>query len=339
MSGVIVLPKKRVSYTIDTTLVKDMKIGDIFALAGRIERGGGAEKVGVDRDLGLAAQYVRNFLLTYQFNTNGMSLTIEKFNRLHNIIDEDYIQQHRLNYVSYYIVQDIMDWLDEKKRMNRTSLNYWKKAERCFKDYQTAHKSKLDKGAWNAVQDHMRITFDEVRPFIEPLENAIRDYLIQHRQGIIDAGQKDDIILLAKTYMALMFCAAVRNTQINFFNGVWDRYGVDFRRHYTYADIGGVGRNFVWMIGTLGVKFTKDNEGDYVPAGVDVTKSVRVNSEWNVIVNLLTNSEIMDENALAAINLNPDVKADYEARIAKVEQAEMDAALARLKETANVSSL
>lgn len=339
MSRVIVLPRKRVSYTIDTTLVKDMKIGDIFALAGRIERGGGAEKVGVDRDLGLAAQYVRNFLLTYQFNTKGMSLTVEKFNRLHNIIDEDYIQQHRLNYVSYFIVQDIMDWLDEKKRMNRTSQNYWNKAERCFKDYQTAHKSNLDKGAWNAVQDHMRITFDEVRPFIEPLENAIRDYLIQHRQGIIDAGQKDDIILLAKTYMALMFCAAVRNTQINFFNGIWDRYGVDFSRHYTYADIGGVGRNFVWMIGTLGVKFTKDNDGDYVPAGVDVTKSVRVNSEWNIIVNLLTNSEIMDEDALAAINLNPDVKADYEARIAKVEQDEMDAALARLKETANVSSL
>lgn len=329
----------KVSYTINTSLVKDKTVGDVFQLVNRIERAGGAERIGVDRDLGIAAQWVRNELIKYRFNEKGFRHTVADFYRMHKMVAEDFIHNHRLNYMTFYTVRDVCDWLDDKGKLVFTAKSFWKKIDRIFSDYQQKHKSMVDHCVWMTINDHMGFAYNTIAEHIEPLENAIRDYLIQHRSEIIACKQKDDITLLAKTYLCLLFCAALRNTKRNFFNNILEQKGFDLSVDYTYADIEGVSRNFVFLMQTLGIKFCKDDDGDDVPIGVDIAKSVRVESEWNNIVRKLTDADLMDEMAIKAINLNPETKADYENILAKQEKVELDKAIEDLKTMPNVKVL
>ena len=93
------------------------------------------------------------------------------------------------------------------------------------------------------------------------------------------------------------------------------------------------------MMEQLGVRFEKDKDNDYVIKGVDFNNSLRVNSAWDTIVNVVTDENIMDATALAAINMNPKVKADYEAIIAKEEEKELSQAIGDLSTKFKVSSL
>ena len=136
-----------------------------------------------------------------------------------------------------------------------------------------------------------------------------------------------------------MFCAALRNTRNNFFKTIYDAKGFDLSCLFVYSDIGNVCLNFTRMLQSMGVKFDKDADGDDVPAGVDVSKSVRVESEWNNIVYILTDKDLMDEQALQAINMNPKTKEEYESIIAAEDKREMKDAIEQLKLHHNVSKL
>ena len=121
----------------------------------------------------------------------------------------------------------------------------WKEMEKYFGFYQKSHRNDVEHAAWMTVQDHLRLVCDEVRPFLEPLENAVRDYLIQKRSEITASGQKDDIPLLTKVYVILMFCAALRNTRVSFLRNIYVEKGFDLSYDYRYADIDAIGRMFV----------------------------------------------------------------------------------------------
>ena len=136
-----------------------------------------------------------------------------------------------------------------------------------------------------------------------------------------------------------MFCAATRNSREDYFRRCIEKWGVDFSFDYTYTDLQSVIRNLVWMMEQLGVRFEKDKDNDYVIKGVDFNNSLRVNSAWDTIVNVVTDEGIMDETALAAINMNPKVKADYDAIIAKEEEKELSQAIGDLSTKFKVSSL
>lgn len=328
-----------ITYTINTMLAKDMTIGEIFEMANKIKAKGGVQNAGIDRDLGFAVLYLRNELLSYRFNEKGYKHNVSDFYQMRKMVDEDFLQNHRLNYVTYYVVQDIADWLDDKKKLRFTVKKFWSKAEDVFKLYQHKHRRMVDQSTWSTIQDHMALVWGVVYPRIEPLEFAIRDYLIQKRGIIQECGQKDDITLLSKVYSALMFCAALRNTRRNFFNNIYNDKGFDLSPFFEYSDIDSVCLNFVRMMQTMGIKFKQDSDGDDVPIGVDVNQSVRVESEWNNIVYILTDKELMDERALAAINMNPNTKAEYEAIIAAADRREMKDAIERLKQKQKVSKL
>ena len=111
---------------------------------------------------------------------------------------------------------------------------------------------------------------------------------------------------------------------------VTQKYGIDLSIDFRYADVSSMSRNFVWMMEQLGVRFVKDKDGDFALLGIEFDKSVRVEANWNSIVSIVTDDNLMDEMALEAINMNPKAKADYEAIVAKEEQAELDDALGDL---------
>ena len=324
------------SYRIDTSLVKGMKVMELFALASRIEKAGGSRNAGVGMDLGLACLFVRNDIMRYRFESRGWQTTVGDLYRIRQVACEDFIQIHRLNYVVYNVVQSVADRLDDKGLLVRNVKKFWRLAESTYDEYMTSHKRKIDRSSWNTVQDHCRMVFAMVEPRIEPLSNAVRDYLIQHRNEITSCGQKDDIAMLTDIYVVLMFCAALRNTRKKFVSDIIEQKGIDFSCETSYADIDGVCRNFVWMMQQFGFRFGRDKDGDLVPDGVDISKSVRVDTEWNRIVDIVTDSDLMDRTALDAINMNPETKADYEARMACIEQKELDSAIEDLSQKYNV---
>lgn len=321
---------KNVTYKINTLLVKDMTVGEVINMGNEILAKHGSKNAGIDMDLGLAALYIRNDLMKYTFTKKGFDVRVEDFYRMRQTVAEDFIQIHRLNYLAYMVVQDFADIIDDKGLLKNNLKKCWKDIEKLFDKYKKAHWADLDKASRSTVDDHLRLVINVVKPYIEPLENAVRDYLIQKRGEITASGQRDDIALLTKVYVILMFLAALRNTRTNFLRSIYVEKGFDLTSDFIYADIDGVGRQFVYMMGFMGVKFTKDKDGDYVPIGVDISQSVRVEAAWNAIVDIVTNEELMEAKALEAININPEAKADYEARIARIEQKEMDAAIGEL---------
>ena len=323
-------------YRINTNLVKDMTVGRVISIGnGIVERHG----VGVTQEIELAALYVRNDLVRFKFTPKGFDIKVEDFYRMVRMVSEDFIQIHRLNYLTYQKVQEFADELEAKGQLKNNLKKCWKDIEGMFDKYQKAYRGVSDSHVWATVQDHLNLVCNLVQPHIEPLENAVRDYLIQHREDIVRSCQRDDITLLTKVYVILMFCAALRNTRLNFFRNILVEKGFDLSCDFRYADIDGVGRMFVHMMGFMGVRFTKDKDGDAVPVGVDMSKSVRVEGAWNAIVRIVTNDQLMDEKAIEAINMNPDTKADYEARMAKIEQKELDAAIGELGQKFNVTGL
>ena len=239
----------------------------------------------------------------------------------------------------WWTVLGIYDWMEEKHLLTRNAIKYWRMIEKEFARYQSEHAALNERASYVAVQDHVRLAYDAVRPLIEPLEIALRDYMIQKRTQMVAAGQKDDILLLSKVAVGLLFAAACRNTDKNFLQTVIDEYGVNLKADFKYADISSIGRNFVWMVRQLGVKFGRDKDGDAQLLGIDFDKSVRVEAAWNAIVRIVTDSELMDEKALEAINMNPTVKADYEALVAREEEKELNVAIGDLSSRFKVSSL
>lgn len=328
-----------IKYEIDLKLVMDKPLGEIKNTSLLVKSKGGSVKAGVDQKFGMACMYVWNQLERLDFTSIGLQLTLRDFYQLNGKFGEEFIHIHRLNYMMYNVILRLFDYMEEKKLLNSNVKRYWKKIDKAVKDYYTIYKSLLDEETWCAVDDHMRLAFNKVEPLLEPLEKSIRDYLIQKRPQMLEVRQRDDITLLTKLQGALMFCAATRNSREDYFRRCIEKWGVDFSFDYTYTDLQSVIRNLVWMMEQLGVRFEKDKDNDYVIKGVDFNNSLRVNFAWDTIVNVVTDENIMDATALAAINMNPKVKADYEAIIAKEEEKELSQAIGDLSSKFKVSSL
>lgn len=317
----------------------DKTIGDIKYTDSIVRSKGGSVNAGVNQDYGIACMYVWKQLSNYRFTPEGLKLTLRTLYDVDQKFGEDSINLHRTNYMTYRVLDMVYNWMIDKKLFKGNAKKYWKKIYNTFKNYQTEHKSRIDQSSFMTVIDHERIAFSYIEPRLEPLEIAIRDYLIQHRSGIKESGQKDDITLLTKTYVGLMFCTALRNTRSEFFERFEKAFGIDFTTEYKWANINDIGRNFVWMMEQLGIKFVKDKDGDIVLKGVNVDNSCRVQSEWKSIVNIVTDEELMDETALQAINLNPKTKADYERVVAEAEEQMLVQAMGDLSSKFKVSSL
>ena len=329
----------KVTYNIDLTLVHDRTIGEIESIFYMVNGKGGGKNAGIDQKLSIAALFIWKELKPYRFYAEGKKLTVREFYALRAGIQREFIHIHRLNYLAYRTVQDVYDWMDDSHLLTYNVKGYWKKVERVYNDYKKKHLTMTDLSTYRLVDEHVCLVANEVQALIPQLETSVRDYLIQHRAEMLEAGQKDDITLLTKIQIGILFCAALRNTRRNFFADIIKNHGVDLSSDYTYADITSIGRNFVSMAEQLGVKFTTDKDGDYILKGVLVEKSVRVDSAWNKIVNIVTDDELMDQMVLKAINLNPEAKKDYEATVAKEEEKIMMEAMGDLSSKFKVTKL
>jgi hypothetical protein len=330
---------EKIKYQIELGLIADMPLCEVERIYHVVMNSGGSSKAKVEQKVAIAALYEWPILSKYSYTADGKKLSVKEFHTLQRRVGNEFIHIHRLNYMVYNTLLMIHDWLEDSGLMRNNTKRWWKMIERTWTDYQTLHKKTIDQATWVTVQDHMAFACYEVDPLVPQLEVAIRDYLIQHRTEMLAVGQKDDITLLTRIQVGLMFCAALSNSRRHFFNQFVQQFGVDFRFDFVYADITGVAKNFVCMCGQMGVKFAKDKDGDMVLMGIDFDKSLRVQQAWDAIVDVVTNEELMDEAALKAINLNPVTKAGYEREIAKADADELQEALGTLSTKFKVSKL
>ena len=186
----------KVTYKIDLSLVFKKTIDEILGIDSQVRVAGGSKNYGIDQAVGIAAMYAAKELRKYRISLEGRKLQYEQFLHLRKRMGEEYIHIHRLNYMVYTVIQDMHDWMEDEGLKNFNTERYWKKIERTFSDYQKAHRQMTDSVAWSTVQDHVRLVYDAVSPKIEPLENAVRDFLIWKRPEMVAQGQKDDITLL-----------------------------------------------------------------------------------------------------------------------------------------------
>lgn len=330
---------KKISYIVELGLIADMPLCEVERIYYVVMNAKGSSKAKVDQKVAIAALYEWPILSKYSYTPNGKRLNVKEFHLLQRRVGNEFIHIHRLNYMAYNILLVIHDWLEDKGHISFNTKRWWKMIERTWNEYQVLHKRELDQPTWVTVQDHMTLACSVVDPFVPTLDVAVRDFLIQHRTEMVASGQKDDITLLTRIQVGLMFCAALRNSCNDFFNRIIRDYGVDFRFDFVYADITGITKNFIGMCEQMGVKFTKDKDGDYVLLGINFDKSLRVQQAWDSIVDVVTDEELMDETALKAINMNPEVKADYEREIAKADAVELEEALGDLSSKFKVSKL
>ena len=326
-------------YTINLSLIKDMTLAEIKRIDFEVRSKGGSKNTEIDQNIAIEAMYACKELRKYNFTKEGISITLDRFYKLRVLVGQEFIHLHRLNYMTYRNICDTHDWLEDKGLLTSNAKRYWKKVEQTFENYQKAHYAQLDQSAWGTIQDHVRLAYNTIQPLIEPLEFAVRDYLIQKRNPMVAAGQKDDITLLTKVQTGILFCAALRNTFNRYFDGCRKKHGCDFSVDFKYADISPIGRNFVWMMEQLGVKFVKDADGDYILKGVVMEDSLRVEQAWNAIVDVVTDEDLMDKTALEAINMNPETKADYERIIEKDKEREVKEAIGDLSSKFKVTKL
>ena len=299
----------------------------------------GSKNAKVDQKVAIAALYDGPLLSRYNYTAQGKQLKVSEFHTLQRYVGNDFIHIHRLNSTVYTVLLDVHDWLDDRGLITFNVKRWWKMVERTWTDYQNQHKGQIDRPAWIAVQNHMAFVYHEVEPLINPLEVAVRDCLIQHRQELVAAGQKDDITVLTRVQVALLFCAALRNSRRHFFDRFIADYGVDFRFDFVYADITGIIKNFGCMCTQMGVKFDMDKDGDLTLVGITIDKSLRVEQAWDAIANVVTDEELMDEAALKAINMTPETKAEFEREIAMADEQELMKSLGNLSTKFKVSKL
>ena len=325
-------------YDTDLSVIHDMTVGEIFTACSRLAAAGNSKKAGMDLERATVLVVARNILARYDFTKKGLDMDFKTFLKTEEKVDWQFVHIHRIGYVMYYQMQEVYDYLEEKRQMTANVKRYWKLIENGFRQYQLKHKSISKGSAWVTLQDHMRLVNDALTPMKQTLEDSIRDYLIWNRKEMVGAGQKDDITLLSKVGVTLLFVAARDNTYKGFIARSAEDYGIDFRNSFGYAELGSLGRNFVWMMRQVGVRFDTDKDGDAILLGTDYDRSVRVNASWDAMTRALTDDELMDSLSIQAICMNPEAKADYNAVIAEEEQKALDRAIDKLKQQPNVKS-
>ena len=302
---------------VDTTLVADMTVRDVERIDYAVQKAGSSARAGIDQKVAIAAMFVWKLIRKLRFTDDGTRLTIRQFNSVADDTRIRFIQQHIINYTAYSILLDFYDWLCDKRYMNKSAEGYWRKVERCFSEYQREHRSFMGSQMWCVFQDHMRLSVDGIRADLADLETSVRDFLIQHRRDVHEAGQMDDITVLQKASVCFILLTSMQHSFRDYFMDVIKTHGVDFSSEFRYADLGKMIRNTVWMCEKIGMRFATDKDGDTIIVGVNVNDSVRVTSTWNAIVEKLGDDRLLDDAATRALCLNPEEKRRFEEQAAR----------------------
>lgn len=317
--------RQEISAVINTEIVADKTVREVerifSAIQAEIQKRGGmsaavhglSESIGIQQDVAIAAMAVWKTIGHYRYTDKGEKLTVREMNALVEQTSKQFVVCHIANYTAYTVLQDMYDWLVDKKYIGKFSKSegYWRKADAAYKDYREKHLGGTERSAVSLFDDHVRMSFDNVSDQIDMLGTVIRDYLIQKRREFVAAGQKDDITLLTKTAVCMALMTFMQLRFKTFFLNIVQEHGVDFSSDFRYADLRKMAMNAVNMCEALGVKYSVNADGDTVLLGIDLNKNLRVSNVWNSIIRTLDDADLADETAKRALDCNPVARQNY----------------------------
>lgn len=328
--------KKKVEY--DLSMTDGMTVREVERMCNEVEKNGIPDDA-PDLKLKTSAVAMWRTIASLRFTEKGTSMKIGELREWASLIRSAFICIHRVNYSAFQAMNSLWYFYEEKRRVNPNAKRFWRKTEDIYMRYQREHSSTLERSAWMLLQDHRRLCDDMLEEPVSQLEHVISNVFIRQRNGKPPVGQLDDIELLAKASVPLLWTRVLRYSFTDFFSQYIEKCGIDFSCDFRYADLSAMSRNFCWMLQQMGIRLHDDANGDKVLDFFDLDNSSTIESAWNRVMSIARDDVLADKSAEKAIEKNSDAKEKYRAAMDDIERKAFDASLERLKQKVKVTSL
>lgn len=231
-----------------------------------------------------------------------------------------FIVIHRVNNYAYDTCIRVFDEMEKRNIMRFTAKHLCKKLDTIWNNYIGTIRENTDRSTFMLLQDNFRIATDYVRPNIDTLITAIRDYYIS--KGVRDT------VFVAEAEAAMLLLKICTHSYKNFFIDFKEVCGVDFSSGFMYANMEQFDSVFHELCKHLGLV-----------TDIDIFDNCRCSSAWNDMMETIRNDELMDEAAGKAIHFNPSVEIKYKKELSEIEKKETESKLSELSEKFKVSKL
>ena len=247
-----------------------------------------------------------------------------------------YIQIHHIDYLMSEVILSFLDLIGKKKIKRGNSQRFLRRIEKFYSQHNLCIKNDSQKDSFFCFNDHMQMFAEMLLPRLENFFVAVRDRMIALGKDFTDKHVMKDIEILARYEVARMLTAVDVHSRRSFFKEFTDRCGIDFTKKYAEMDMSPMISLFHSFAEQIGIKEHCDKYGMLVMDGFSYTDSLRCQTAWKQVLNLLRDEDAADEVAMHAMALHPTIKEEYEREREKVVNAEMDEMLGKLETKYNV---
>lgn len=323
------MAKQTVNY--DLSLTDEMTVREVERIYYNVVKEGLSME---DPDLLLKTSAVKMWKLInkLRFTDKATMMKIKELREWASIVRSDFTCIHRANYSAHQAFVNFYDWYENKRKLTINIKRFWRKAENTYMCYQDALLDSQEQSSWSLLQDHMRLVDDAIQEPLSFVEPTILNVFIRQRDGKKVVGQIDDIELLAKASVPLLWTRVIRHGFADFFWQYVKKCGIDFSYDFKYAELSGMSRNFCWMLEQMGIKLHNNQFGDKVLIFFDVDTSSTIEAAWNKVMRLVRDETLADAKAGEAIEMNDTARKKYADVLAQENKKDMDKKIEQLSE-------
>ena len=229
---------------------------------------------------------------------------------------------HRVNFILHECMVQVYDALERDKRLKFGVKKAVGEAERPWNTYMNDRRQMIEKTAWYTMQDHLRLAYDAVSPYLEKVYESIRDYMIS-------LGYRD-VEIKARCAVVFLMAKVCGHTFRHFFEEYENECGIDYLRCFDDDDLRPMVSLFDNLCSVLGIGTEKDKHGFYQLKGFNPEKNQRFLWAWDDLIKALRDDDLMDDAAKKAIDLNPAVQKEYMQILDEENRKQVDAGIEQL---------
>ena len=271
-----------------------------------------------------------------RYSDKATMMKIRELKEWAKIVRSAFNKIHLVNYSTYNSMLNFYDWYEEKRRLNYNIKRFWRKTDDAYKRYLQEIYETQERSSYMLMQDYICLTNDSLQGCLSDVESTILNVFIRQRGNKKPVGQIDDIELLTKAQIPLLWARLMQHSYYLFFHYYIKECGIDFSYDFRYAELSAMIRNFYWMLEQMGIKLRGGEKNDKVLSYFDVDKSSTIEIAWNKVTKLMFDDDLADKKALEAINMNPLARMEYAETIRQEEDKHVSDGIEQLCEKFNV---
>lgn len=227
---------------------------------------------------------------------------------------------HRVNQYAYDTCLRVFDEMDKRGMRRFKAKVLCKRLDAIWGGYIKTIYNHTAKPVYMMLMDNFMLTTDLVRPKINSLIYAIRDYLISK-------GERD-VVWKAEAIASIQLLKVATHSFEQFFKDFKKECGIDYTIDFEYADLHEFEATFKRLC----------NELKLVP-DIDIFQNIRCKWAWDKMMKVIRDEDMMDDAARRAIHLNPVVEEQYQKELEAAERSQMEERLSVLSDKYKISKL